>query len=103
MPVGDPKPFGRLVGALGGNLDANHGIAGIHDGADDTLDRVGQGGHAVPDRASEMALDGDTAYLGEALVDLQIAAIGREASQPDRCRIVDKLQGGQLRKQHDGR
>ncbi|MGB8606539.1 MAG: hypothetical protein WCE28_15990 [Bradyrhizobium sp.] len=50
-----------------------------------------------------MILDGDAAYLGQALVDLQIAAIGREASETDRRRVVDQLQGRLLRKQHHGR
>jgi hypothetical protein len=49
-----------------------------------------------------MILDGDPADLGEALVDLQIAAVGREESQADRRRVVDQLQGGLLWKQHDG-
>src|SRR6267378_2362746 len=50
-----------------------------------------------------MILDGDAAYFCEALVDLQIAAVGRKASKADRRRVVDQLQGGLLRKQHDRR
>ncbi len=103
MPIGDPKPFLGLIGALAGNLDANHWIARIYDGADDAFDRIGQSRYAVPNRAPQMVLNGDAAYLGEALVDLQIAAVGRETSQPDRRRIIDKLQGRLLRKQHDRR
>jgi hypothetical protein len=50
-----------------------------------------------------MVLDGDAAYFSEALVDLQVAAVGRKAGEADRRRIVDQLQGGLLRKQHDRR
>ena len=50
-----------------------------------------------------MVLNGDPAYLGEALIDLQIAAVGREASEADRRSIIDQLQGRLLRKQHDRR
>ncbi len=103
MPIGDPEPFIGLVGALAGNLDAGHRLAGIHDRADDAFDRLGQSRYAIPNRASQMILDRDAAYLGEALVDLQIAAVGREASKADRRRVVDQLQGRLLRKQHDGR
>src|SRR6266576_2677342 len=99
MPIGDPKPLLGLIGSLSGNLDANHWITGIHDRADDAFDRIGQSRYAVPDRAPQMVLNGDAAYVGEALVDLQIAAVRRETSQPDRRRIIDKLQGRLLRKQ----
>jgi hypothetical protein len=50
-----------------------------------------------------MVLDRDTADLGQALVDLQIAAIRREESNADRRSIVDQLQGRLLRKHHDRR
>src|SRR5258706_5637992 len=92
MPIGDPNPSLGLIGALAGNLDANHWIARIYDGADDAFDCIGHSRYAVPDRAPQMVLNGDAAYLGEALVDLQIAAVGRETSQPDRRRIINKLQ-----------
>src|SRR5258708_24438361 len=103
MPIGDTKPFVGLVSALAGALDPNNGLAGTHDRWDDAFDRLGQSRYAVLNRASQMILDGDAAYLREALVDLQVAAVGREASQPDRRRIVDQLQSGLLRKQHDRR
>jgi hypothetical protein len=50
-----------------------------------------------------MIFNRDTAYLGEALVDLQVAAVGRKESETDRRRVVDQLQSGLLRKQHDRR
>jgi hypothetical protein len=49
-----------------------------------------------------MIFDRDAAYLGQALVDLQIAAVGREEGKADRRGIVDQLQG-RLRKHHDRR
>jgi hypothetical protein len=45
-----------------------------------------------------MILNRDTAYLSEAVVDLQIAAVGRKESETDWRRIVDQLQGGLLGK-----
>ena len=50
-----------------------------------------------------MIFNRDAAYLGQALVDLQIATIRRQESEADRRRIVNQLQGGLLRKQHDRR
>jgi hypothetical protein len=50
-----------------------------------------------------MILDGYAAYLGKTLVDLEIAAVGREAGEANRHRVIDQLQGGLLRKQHHGR
>ena len=47
-----------------------------------------------------MILNRDTAYLSEAVVDLQIAAVGRKESQTDWRRIVDQLQGRLLGKGH---
>jgi hypothetical protein len=66
----------------------------------DSLDCVGQGGHAVSNRTSEMILNRDTAYLREVLVDLQIAAVGRKESKTNRRGIVDQLQGRLLGKGH---
>jgi hypothetical protein len=78
-----------LIGALTGDLDAGHRLAGLHDRADDAFDRLGQPRHAVAHRAAEMILDRDAADLGEALVDLQIAAVGRQECEADRRGIVD--------------
>jgi hypothetical protein len=39
-----------------------------------------------------MILDRDAADFREALIDLKIAAVRRQASEPDRRRIVDELQ-----------
>ena len=50
-----------------------------------------------------MIFNRDTAYLGEALVDLQVAAVGRKESETDRRGVVDQLQSRLLRKQHDRR
>jgi len=77
MPIGDPEPLVGLIGALACDFNAGHGIAGFHDRADDAFDRVGQRRHAVSHRTSQVIFDGDTADIGEALVDLQIAAVWR--------------------------
>ena len=69
-------------GALAGNLDANDRFAGCHDRADDFLHRVGESGHAVPNRAPEMIFHRDAADFGQPLVDLQIAAVGRKEGNP---------------------
>jgi hypothetical protein len=51
-----------------------------------------------------MILDGDAAYLGEALVDVQVAAIRRKNGKADRRRIIDQTQGRLLWNRHaDGR
>ena len=81
MPIGDPGSLLRLVGALAGHLDAGDRLAGLHDRADDLLDRVGKRRHAIPDRSPEMILDRDAAYFGETLVDLQVTAVRRQAGQ----------------------
>src|SRR5258708_14569312 len=75
MPVGDPTAILILAGALAVDLDPGHGIAGRHDRSHDGLDRVCERRHAVAHRAAEMPLDRDPADLGEALVDLQVAAV----------------------------
>ena len=98
MPVGDPESFLGLIGALAGDLDAGHGIAGLHDRAHDTLDRRGQCRNAFPDRAPQMILNRDAANFREALIDLQIAAVGRKERKADRRRVVDQLQRRLLRK-----
>ena len=97
MPVGDPEALVGLVGALAGDLDAGDGIAGAHDRGHDAFDRIRQRRHAVPHIAPEMILDRDAADFGEALVDLEVAAVGREEGQADRRGVVDQLQGRLLR------
>jgi hypothetical protein len=103
MPIGDPETLLDLVAALTRNLDAGYRFAGIHDRIDDAFDRLGQRRHAVAHRAAQMILHRDAANLREALVDLQIAAVGRQAGEPDRRRVIDQLKRRLLRKQHDGR
>jgi len=76
MPIGDPRTFVGLIGALTRNFDADHRFARLHDRADDAFNGIGQRRYAVPHRAAKMVLDRDAAYLGEALIDLQIAAVG---------------------------
>jgi hypothetical protein len=93
MPIGNPETFLDLIGALTGDLDAGHRLAGLHDRTDNAFDRLGQRRHAIAHRASQMVLDRDAADLGEALVDLQVAAVGRQESETDRRRVVDRLQG----------
>ena len=103
--VGDPDSLrlgsllGGLVSALPGNLDAVDRFSGFHDGPNDLLDGISESRHAIPDGAAQVVFNRDPAYLGEPFVDLQIAAVRREACEPDRRGIVDELQRG-LRKQH---
>jgi hypothetical protein len=82
-----------LISALAGDLDADHGVASVHDRIDDSLDGVSQGRHAVPNGTAQMILNRDAAYLSETLIDLQIAAVGRKESETDWRGIVDQLQG----------
>jgi hypothetical protein len=100
VPISDPGALVGLIGALTGDLDANHRLTRIHDRTDNSFDRLGQSRYAFANRASEMIFDGDAAYFSEALVDLQIAAVGRQECEANRRRIVDQLQGGLLRKRH---
>jgi hypothetical protein len=44
-----------------------------------------------------MILDRDAADVGEALVDLEVAAVGGQEGQPNRRGIVDQLQRWLLR------
>src|SRR6185295_2959699 len=62
VPIGHPKTFFHLVGALPGDLDADHGFSRLHDRTDDLLDRVRR--HAIPDKAPEMILDRYAADFG---------------------------------------
>ncbi len=100
MPVGDPKALTGLVGALAGHLDAGDGIAGPHDRGHDALDRVGQRRHAIAHIAPQMILDRNAADIGQALVDLEVAAVRRQESKPDRRGVVDQLQCRLLRIEH---
>src|SRR5260221_1078958 len=97
MPVSHPRSLVSLVCALAGALDADHGVAGIHDRANDAFDRLSQGRHTVPDRTSQVIFNRDSADLGETLVDLQIAAVGGKEGKTNWCRVIDQLQGGLLR------
>jgi hypothetical protein len=45
-----------------------------------------------------MIFDRDAAYLRQALVDLEVSAIQRQAGKTDRRRVIDELQR-RLRKQ----
>ena len=100
MPMRDPEPLLRLIGTLTGNLDTGHRLPGLHDRANDRLYRRGQRRDAIADRASKMALDRNSADLGETLVDLQIAAVGRQERKADRRRVIDQLQRRLFRKLH---
>jgi hypothetical protein len=101
VPISDPRAF--FARALAGNLNAVHGLARTHDGSDDAFDGLGQGRHAIANRASEVILDRDPAYVGKALIDLQIAAIGRQYREADRRGIIDQLQCSLLRKRNERR
>ena len=57
VPISNPKAFLGLVGALTGDLDAGHRLAGLHDRTDDAFDRLGQRRYAIPHRTPEMILD----------------------------------------------
>ena len=91
MPVGDPKTFFGLIGALARYFDPDHGIACLHDGMHDAFDGIGQRGHAIPHVAPQMIFNGDAADVGKALVDLEVAAVQREEGEADRRRVVNQL------------
>ena len=76
MPIGHPKSFLSLIGALAGDLDAGDGIASIHDRSDNVFDRIREARHAIANRASQMVLNRDAANLGQALIDLEITTVG---------------------------
>ena len=76
VPIGDPKPLVGLIGTLAGNFDARDRFAALHDRAHDIFDRARQSRYAIPNRSSQMILNGDAADLREALIDLQVAAVG---------------------------
>ena len=97
MPIGDPETLVGLVGALARDLNAGDGIAGAHDRGHDAFDRVRQRRHAVSHIAPEMVLDGDAADIGQALVDLEVAAVGGQEGKADRRGVIDQLQGRLLR------
>ncbi len=103
VPIRHPRTFLHLVGALPGHLDADHGFSRLHDRADDLLDRARERRHAIPDGAPEMIFDRYAADFGEALIDLKVAAVRRQAGKADRRGIIDQLQRWLLRKQqHSG-
>src|SRR5215475_6694679 len=93
MPIGYPGSLLVLTGPLSRDLNAGHGSTGVDDRTDDTLDRICQGRHALPDGAADMIRNWDATYLGEPLVDLQVTAIGRQNRKADRRGVVDELQG----------
>ena len=92
MPVGDPEALIGLVGALAGHLDAGDGIAGTHDRLHDAFDRVRQRRYAIPHIAAKMILNRYAADIGQALVDLEVAAVRRQERKADRRSVVDQLQ-----------
>ena len=97
MPIGDPVPLAAgVVRALARHLNANDGLAGLHDRSDDVFDRIGQRGDGVAHPSPNMVGDGNAADLGEVLIDVQIAAIRREEREADRRGLVDELQRGRL-------
>ena len=100
MPICHPVPLLDLVGALAGYLDPDHRLAGFHDRTYDRFDGIRQRRHAIPDEAAKMIFHRNPANLGEAMVDLQIPAVGGQAGEPDRRGVIDQLQGGLLRKQY---
>ena len=55
------------------------------------LDLIGEPRQRFSDGSAEMAGYRNTADLCHALIDLQVAAIGREKSQTDWDRVVDRL------------
>src|SRR4051794_4811372 len=101
MPIGDPETLLGLVDALAGHFDADDRFAGFNDGPYDSFDGVGESRDAVPYKTPEMILNGDTAYLGKALIYPQVATIRRETCEPNGSGIVNKLKRRLMRKQHD--
>ena len=97
MPIGHPVPLAAgVVRALARHLNANDGLAGLHDRSDDVFDRIRQRGDGVAHPSPNMVGDGNAADLGEVLIDVQIAAIRREEREADRRGLVDELQRGRL-------
>lgn len=97
VPVCDPQAFADLISALAGDLNAGHRLARFHNRPDDVFDGVGQSRHALAYRTSDMCLDRQAAYFSEALVDPQIAAVGRQECKANRRCVIDQLKGGLLR------
>src|SRR4249919_2646195 len=93
MPIRDPRALVGLTGSLAGDLDAGHRLAGLHDRPDNAFDRFRQSRYAFSNRATQMVLNGDAAYFSKPLIDAQITAVWREASETDRRRLVYQLQG----------
>src|SRR5271156_1293368 len=97
VPIGDPPAFFGSVRALATDLNASYRLASTHDRTDNAFDRIGQSRYTVANRASQVILDGNAAYVGKALVDLQVTAVGRKDGEADRCGVVDQLQGRPLK------
>src|SRR5262245_45387127 len=92
MPIGDPGSLLVLTGPLSRDLNAGHGSTRVDDRTDDAFDRICQGRHALPDGTADMIRNWDATYLGEPLVDSQVAAIGGQNREADRRGVVDELQ-----------
>ena len=95
MPVRDPDVVGiAFVGTLSVNLHAGDGLAGSNDGLNQAFHLFGDLRNGLANRAPDMVGDRYAADLGQALIDLQIPAVGRQKRKPYRCGVVDQLELG---------
>jgi hypothetical protein len=77
MPVRHPNTLRvAIVGPLAVNLYTGDGFAGSENGLHDVFDLIGNLWDRVADGPANMVRDGNSADLRQALVDLQISAIG---------------------------
>src|SRR5262249_9486472 len=95
MPAGQPATIGaELVDALAADFDPRDRLSGRQDRLNDLFDMIGEIGHDVAHRSPDMVGDRNSAHFGQTLIDLQVAAIRRNACEPDRGSIVDQLKIG---------
>ena len=77
IPVRQPAPVGAdSIRALSADLDVRHRLALGDDGLHELLHLAGDIRHHFADGVAEMILHRNSAYVGQALVDLKVAAIG---------------------------
>ena len=82
MPIGDPAALVIMARALTVDLNASHGITGLHDRAHNGLNRRGKSGYAFPHGMPEMSLDRDAAYLGRRWLICRYRQSGERNARP---------------------
>ena len=75
-----------------GDRDAVHRLAAGEDLPHDRFELVGELGDHVPHGLAEVRLDGAAVELGEPVVDGDVAELGIERGQPDRCGTAEPAQ-----------